>query len=60
LPTKRGKNPAVVGAAPFVVGQGLVTTGAGVRGVFVRGIVPELEAQVADIGEHMVSGSLAD
>ena len=54
------KNPAVVGAAPFVVGQGLLTTGGGVRGVFVRGIVPELEAQVADIGEHMVSGSLKD
>ena len=54
------KNPAVVGAAPFVLGQGLLTTGGGVRGVFVRGIVPELEAQVADIGEHMVSGSLKD
>jgi len=54
------KNPAVTGAAPFVVGQGLLTTGAGVRGAFVRGIVPELEAQVADIGEHMVSGSLND
>ena len=54
------RNPEVLAAAPFIQGQGLVSTGPSVRGVFVRGILPELEAGVADIGKHMVSGSLAD
>ncbi len=54
------KHPAVTGAAPFVAGQGLLSTGAGVRGVVVRGVIPELEDQVADIGRHMVAGKLGD
>jgi len=53
------QNPEVVAAAPFVQAQGLLSTGSAVRGVFVRGIVPELEDQVADFGKHMTSGSLA-
>jgi lipoprotein-releasing system permease protein len=52
------KHPDVIGAAPFVQAQGLLSTGSSVRGVYVRGILPELEAQVADFGKHMVSGSL--
>jgi lipoprotein-releasing system permease protein len=54
------RHPAVTGAAPFVAGQGLLSTGAGVRGVVVRGVIPELEDQVADIGRHMVAGKLGD
>jgi lipoprotein-releasing system permease protein len=53
------KHPEVVGAAPFIQAQGLLSTGSSVRGVFVRGILPELEAQVAEFGQHMVSGNLA-
>jgi lipoprotein-releasing system permease protein len=53
-------NPAVVAAAPFVAAQGLLSSGAQVRGVFVRGVLPELEDQVADIGVHMRGGRLAD
>ncbi len=54
------RHPEVVASAPFIAAQGLVSTGPAVRGVFVRGIVPELEDTVADIGKSMVSGSLAD
>ena len=54
------KNPQVIGAAPFVAAQGLLSTGAAVRGVFVRGVIPELEDQVADIGKHMIAGRLED
>jgi lipoprotein-releasing system permease protein len=54
------KNPQVIAAAPFVAAQGLLSTGAAVRGAFVRGVVPELEDQVADIGKHMVAGRLED
>jgi lipoprotein-releasing system permease protein len=54
------QHPEVTSAAPFVAAQGLLSTGSAVRGVFVRGVVPELEEQVADFGKHMRSGSLAN
>lgn len=52
------ENPQVTADAPFVMGQGLLTTGSAVRGVFVRGVVPSLEETVSDFGTHMRSGSL--
>ncbi len=54
------RHPEVVAAAPFVNAQGLLSTGSIVRGVFVRGIVPELEDTVADFGANMKSGKLSD
>ena len=48
----------VKAAAPFVNAQAMLSSGAGVRGTVVRGIVPRLEDQVADIGAHMVAGRL--
>jgi lipoprotein-releasing system permease protein len=53
-----GEHPAVVAAAPFVNAQGMLMFGASVRGVVVRGVVPELEQKVAEIGLHMVAGRL--
>jgi lipoprotein-releasing system permease protein len=53
-----GTQSHVVAAAPFVNAQGMLTFGQGVRGAIVRGVVPSLEARVADIGRHMRSGSL--
>ena len=50
--------PAVVAAAPFVNAQGMLMLGASVRGVIVRGVVPELEQKVAEIGLRMVEGRL--
>ena len=52
------KNPQVRASAPFVNAQGMVTYGQGVRGVAVRGVVPEMEDRVADIGRQMRSGKL--
>lgn len=49
----------VIGSAPFVNAQGMLVQGQAVRGTVVRGIVPEREAQVAEIGEHMRAGTLA-
>ncbi|HUI99912.1 MAG TPA: lipoprotein-releasing ABC transporter permease subunit [Usitatibacter sp.] len=51
-------NREVTAAAPFVSGQGLLSTGDSVRGVYVRGIVPALEDTVADFSQHMVAGEL--
>jgi lipoprotein-releasing system permease protein len=54
------RHPEVTAAAPFVQGQGLLSTGAAVRGVFARGVLPDLEDQVADFRKAMRSGSLDD
>ena len=51
-------HPQVAAAAPFVNAQGMLVFGAGVRGALVRGIVPELEQKVAEIGLHMTAGKL--
>jgi lipoprotein-releasing system permease protein len=52
------ENPAVTAAAPFVNAQGMLMLGASVRGVVVRGVLPDLERKVAEIGLRMVAGRL--
>jgi lipoprotein-releasing system permease protein len=52
------RNPEVVASAPFVDGQGLLSFGGGVRGAVVRGILPERETGVTDIGQQIKLGSL--
>lgn len=52
------RHPQVLAVAPYVSAQGLLTNGSAVRGAFVRGIAPELEAGVSDVGTHMKRGSL--
>src|SRR6185503_3228343 len=54
------RNPSVVAAAPFVQAQGLLSTGSAVRGVYVRGIVPDYENQVAEFSQHMRAGRIED
>jgi lipoprotein-releasing system permease protein len=54
------KHPEVVATAPFVNAQGLLSTGSTVRGVFIRGVDPELENTVADFGANMKYGKLTD
>jgi lipoprotein-releasing system permease protein len=54
------KNPEVAAAAPYVNAQALLSNQQNVQGTLLRGIVPELEDQVADIGRHMKRGSLKD
>jgi len=56
--TKAAAN--VVGVAPFVNGQGLLSIGQSVRGVMIRGIDPELEGTVADTGRQMRIGKTSD
>src|SRR6187402_2707110 len=55
-----GTHPEVLASAPFVNAQGLLSTGTAVRGVFVRGVVPELEGKVADFGQAMKAGRFDD
>ena len=52
--------PHIEGAAPNIMEQGMLTIGNKVNGVAVRGILPQFEGQVADIGSKMMFGSLND
>jgi lipoprotein-releasing system permease protein len=52
------KHPRVLAAAPFVQAQAMLSAGQAVRGALVRGILPEEEEKVADLGQHMRLGSL--
>ena len=52
------QNPRVLAAAPFVNAQGLLSFGQAVRGSVVRGVIPEMEDKVAEIGMHMRAGRL--
>lgn len=53
------KHSEVIGAAPFVTGQGLLTYGQTPRGVGIRGIDPVQENTVADLGSNMKVGELS-
>ena len=54
------QDPRIIGAAPFVAGQVVVTRDETVRGAAVRGIDPQAEPSVSDIGAQMRSGKLTD
>lgn len=54
------KNQQVVASAPYVLAQGMLSLDQSVQGVFIRGILPDEENRVADIGSHMKKGSLAN
>jgi lipoprotein-releasing system permease protein len=51
-------NPRVKAAAPYVLGQAMLSVGETNRGALIRGIDPAREGTVADIGTHMRAGSL--
>jgi lipoprotein-releasing system permease protein len=52
------KNPDVVAAAPYVMGQGMLSYEDHVQGAIIRGVLPDEEEKVADIGRHMKEGKL--
>ncbi|MEE9258382.1 MAG: lipoprotein-releasing ABC transporter permease subunit [Nitrospinaceae bacterium] len=48
----------VVGAAPFIMNQVMLTFGENVSGIVVRGVDPKREAEVSDLEKNLVEGSL--
>jgi lipoprotein-releasing system permease protein len=50
--------PHVKGAAPFVRGQAMINADQRVSGTLIRGIDPEIEPKVSEVGEKMLSGKL--
>ncbi|TCK18374.1 lipoprotein-releasing system permease protein [Thiogranum longum] len=54
------QNPQVVGVAPYVQGEVMLTQGKKVSGALIRGILPSREPAVSTVGEHMSIGSMDD
>jgi lipoprotein-releasing system permease protein len=52
--------PHVLAAAPFVMGQGMLSYDAAAQGTLVRGIVPADEVKVAEFADKMKVGKLDD
>jgi lipoprotein-releasing system permease protein len=51
--------PGIIGTAPYIEEQGLITHADKSSGVLLRGIVPESEARVVDLDPHLLSGRLS-
>lgn len=54
------QNPAIEGLAPYIEGEGMVKQGSDLSGTLLRGILPEEEAKVSEIAQHMKVGALTD
>lgn len=50
----------VVGVAPYVRGETMLVHDQQVSGAMIRGILPELEPEVSQVGEHLQVGQLQD
>ena len=54
------RQPDVQGVAPYLDLQGMIGRGEDLRAALIRGIEPQLEPQVSEIGAHMNVGQLDD
>ncbi len=52
--------PQVTGAAPFVRSEAMFTNRGLVSGAMLTGVLPEREANVSEVAQHMVEGDLGD
>ena len=60
LGQKLAKEPHVIGVAPMVSSQGLLTRDNVMRGVAIRGISPSEEGKVSDLPKQFVAGNIND
>ena len=60
LSAKVASQPHVLGVAPMVSSQGLLSRGEVMRGVAVRGVSPTEEGRVSDLPKQFVAGDIAD
>ena len=54
------RNSQIEGLAPYIEGEGMLRQGADLSGTLLRGILPEEEAKVSEIANHMKVGKLSD
>jgi len=60
LPSLLERYPQIIGQAPFIRAEGMLTAGEGVSGSLIRGVSPEFEPQVSSLDQQMTIGQLAD
>jgi len=53
-------NEQVVGSAPFIQKQVMISANGQLRGVLMQGILPEEQPKVSDVSERLVEGSFSD
>ncbi|MEY3220873.1 MAG: hypothetical protein RIT27_2230 [Pseudomonadota bacterium] len=54
------KHAHVIGVAPYIQGQAMVSFEKNMKGVFLQGIVPTIEPQVSKVPEKLLTGHLED
>ncbi|HZS80473.1 MAG TPA: lipoprotein-releasing ABC transporter permease subunit, partial [Herbaspirillum sp.] len=54
------QNREVIGAAPYVTAQAMMTRDDNVRGVVIRGVLPQEEPKVSDVAGRITQGSFSD
>jgi lipoprotein-releasing system permease protein len=54
------RNKEIIGAAPYVLAQAMVTRNDTVRGIIVRGILPQQEASVSEVAGQVRDGSFEE
>lgn len=54
------KNPQIEALAPYIEGEGMLRQGTDLSGTLLRGVLPEEEAKVSEIAQHMKVGKLTD
>lgn len=57
---RAAKNPEIEALAPYVQGEGMLRMSGALSGTVMRGVLPDEEARVSEVGRHMVEGALAD
>jgi lipoprotein-releasing system permease protein len=50
----------ITSSAPFVLGQAMVSSGKKAHGVFMRGIIPQMEIKTTEISNYIKEGKLED
>jgi len=56
----RKAEPAVVGTAPYISKEVMLSAGSQVKGAMLQGVLPERDPEVSDVWQHMNYGELAD
>lgn len=52
------QQPGIVGAAPYIDGEGMLMNGQSVKGALIRGVLPEQETEVSVVTEKIIEGSM--
>ncbi|HEY4128709.1 MAG TPA: lipoprotein-releasing ABC transporter permease subunit [Gammaproteobacteria bacterium] len=52
--------PGIVAAAPYIEDQAMLANGSNMSGTEVRGVIPDMEGTVSEVGRRMVMGQMRD